>query len=50
LAERRGIRVLFVGNSLTYFNDLPGTLAGLAIVTGDTIRAVPRGLLRSRTI
>jgi hypothetical protein len=34
-----GIRVLFVGNSLTYYNDLPGTLASLALATGDTIRA-----------
>lgn len=34
-----GTRVLFVGNSLTYFNDLPGTLAALALTTGDTIRA-----------
>ena len=30
-------RVLFVGNSLTYFNDLPGTLAALARTTGDGI-------------
>ncbi len=34
-----GIRVLFVGNSLTYVNDLPGTLAAMALTTGDTIRA-----------
>lgn len=34
-----GIRVLFIGNSLTYYNDLPGTLSALAITTGDTIRA-----------
>lgn len=34
-----GIRVLFIGNSLTYYNDLPGTVAALAITTGDTIRA-----------
>lgn len=34
-----GIRVLFIGNSLTYYNDLPGTLAALALTTGDTIRA-----------
>lgn len=30
LAPGPGRRVLFVGNSLTYFNDLPGTVAGLA--------------------
>lgn len=30
-------RVLFVGNSLTYFNDLPGTLAALARTAGDSI-------------
>lgn len=30
-------RVLFVGNSLTYFNDLPGTLAALGRAAGDTI-------------
>jgi hypothetical protein len=34
-----GIRVLFIGNSLTYYNNLPGTLAELALTTGDTIRA-----------
>ncbi len=34
-----GIRVLFVGNSLTYYNDLPGTLIDLALTTGDTIRS-----------
>ncbi len=34
-----GTRVLFVGNSLTYFNNLPGTLIDLALTTGDTIRA-----------
>ncbi|MEO8295780.1 MAG: hypothetical protein ABI613_09710, partial [Gemmatimonadota bacterium] len=28
---------LFIGNSLTYFNDLPRTLAGLALSAGDTI-------------
>ena len=33
-----GTRVLFVGNSLTYVNDLPETLAGLAAGVGDTIR------------
>ncbi|MEO6526505.1 MAG: hypothetical protein ABIP93_07765 [Gemmatimonadaceae bacterium] len=30
-------RVLFIGNSLTYFNDLPGTLAAIATMGGDTI-------------
>ncbi|MBC7843375.1 MAG: SGNH/GDSL hydrolase family protein [Gemmatimonadaceae bacterium] len=35
-----GIRVLFVGNSLTYFNNLPGTLIDLALTTGDTINSV----------
>ena len=34
-----GRHVLFLGNSLTYTNDLPGTLAGLARSAGDTIRA-----------
>ncbi len=33
-----GHHVLFVGNSLTYYNDLPGTLAALAASVGDTIR------------
>ncbi|MEO8453324.1 MAG: hypothetical protein ABI647_26285, partial [Gemmatimonadota bacterium] len=33
-----GIHVLFIGNSLTYVNDLPGTLASLAASAGDTIR------------
>jgi hypothetical protein len=30
-------RVLFIGNSLTSSNDLPGTVAGLAASVGDTI-------------
>jgi hypothetical protein len=30
-------RVLFIGNSLTYFNDLPGTVAGLARSANITI-------------
>jgi hypothetical protein len=30
--------VLFIGNSLTYVNDLPGTLSVLALSTGDTVR------------
>ena len=33
-----GQHVLFIGNSLTYTNDLPGTLAQLASTVGDTIR------------
>jgi hypothetical protein len=33
-----GIHVLFVGNSLTYVNDLPGMVAALGSLTGDTIR------------
>ena len=35
-----GHHVLFIGNSLTYSNDLPGTLAYLATSVGDTIRTV----------
>jgi hypothetical protein len=33
-------RVLFIGNSLTYFNDLPGTVAGLAGSANVTIHVV----------
>ena len=33
-----GIRVLFIGNSLTYVNDLPGTLSAMALQVGDTIQ------------
>jgi hypothetical protein len=33
-----GHQVLFIGNSLTYTNDLPGTIAALANSVGDTIR------------
>ena len=33
-----GTRVLFVGNSLTYFNDLPAMLASIAASVDDTIR------------
>ena len=33
-----GLQVLFIGNSLTYVNDLPRTLSDLALTTGDTIR------------
>ena len=35
---RGGHHVLFIGNSLTYANDLPGTVEGLAASVGDTIR------------
>ncbi len=35
-----GHHVLFIGNSLTYVNDLPGTLAALAASAGDTIRVM----------
>lgn len=35
-----GHHVLFIGNSLTYTNDLPGTVAYLATSVGDTIRTV----------
>ncbi|MEO8334119.1 MAG: hypothetical protein ABI664_04050 [bacterium] len=33
-----GFQVLFIGNSLTYTNDLPGTISALASSVGDTIR------------
>ena len=33
-----GIHVLFVGNSLTYTNDLPNTVAAIAGSAGDTVR------------
>ena len=33
-----GHHVLFIGNSLTDANDLPGTVAALAASAGDTIR------------
>ena len=33
-----GHHVLFIGNSLTYVNDLPGTVAAIAESAGDTIR------------
>jgi hypothetical protein len=35
-----GKRVLFIGNSLTYTNSLPQTVAGLADASGDTIRVL----------
>ncbi len=37
--EAGGYHVLFVGNSLTYTNDLPGMVAAVAKAAGDTIRA-----------
>ncbi|MEO5580154.1 MAG: hypothetical protein ABIR58_05805 [Gemmatimonadaceae bacterium] len=33
-----GHHVLFIGNSLTYTNDLPGTVAEMARSVGDTVR------------
>lgn len=36
-APTGGQQVLFIGNSLTYLNDLPGTLSTLARSVGDTI-------------
>lgn len=43
--EATGTSVLFIGNSLTYANDLPGTVAGLALLVGEQIevRDVSRG-------
>ena len=35
-----GRHVLFVGNSLTYVNDLPGTVAAIAASAGDTVRVM----------
>jgi hypothetical protein len=35
---RGGIHVLFVGNSLTYVNDLPATVAAIAALASDTLR------------
>jgi hypothetical protein len=32
------LNVLFVGNSLTYYHDLPATVAGIAAAAGDEIR------------
>lgn len=34
-----GIHVLFIGNSLTYVNDLPWTVTNLAAFSGDTVRS-----------
>jgi len=36
-AYGKTIRALFLGNSYTYTNDLPGTVAGLALSGGDTL-------------
>lgn len=36
--EPGGHQVLFIGNSLTYTNDLPGTVSAIAASVGDTIR------------
>lgn len=33
-----GLRVLFIGNSLTYFNNLPRSLSSMALTAGDTIQ------------
>ena len=33
-----GTRVLFIGNSLTYTNDLPGALLEVALLAGDTLQ------------
>jgi hypothetical protein len=37
-ARSGAYRVLFIGNSLTYTNDLPGTVAAMALAAGDTIQ------------
>lgn len=37
LAQSQAKRVLFLGNSYTYVNDLPNTLVSAALSTGDTI-------------
>ena len=39
MAQAKPMRVLFIGNSLTYTNDLPGVLATMAASTRDTIYA-----------
>ncbi len=36
--EGGGFHVLFIGNSLTYTNDLPNTVSQIAALAGDTIR------------
>lgn len=37
-APTGGLQVLFIGNSLTYVNDLPGTLRSMALTVGDTMQ------------
>jgi hypothetical protein len=37
-APTSGLQVLFIGNSLTYANDLPGTLRRMALAAGDTMQ------------
>ncbi|MEO8201678.1 MAG: hypothetical protein ABI679_14210 [Gemmatimonadota bacterium] len=39
-ASPQQYRVLFIGNSLTYFNNLPGTLSQLASSAGDSLVAI----------
>ena len=39
-----GKHVLFIGNSLTYTNNLPATVAGLAASVGDTVRVFDASL------
>lgn len=34
-------RVLFLGNSLTYYNDLPEAVAGIALAAGAPWRSAP---------
>lgn len=49
-----GAHVLFIGNSLTYVNDLPATVEQIAASAGDTIRtkavALPDFALSRRRI
>ena len=35
-----GVHVLFIGNSLTYVNDLPATVEAIARSAGDTIQVM----------
>ncbi len=37
VGSQPGRPILFIGNSLTYVNNLPGTLAALALASGDTL-------------
>lgn len=34
----QSLKVLFIGNSLTYYNNLPGTVAEIAVAGGDVIQ------------